>query len=47
MKKKNLLVNRYLEMLENNKPGYFDVYEFELIIDHYIEVQDFKAAMML
>lgn len=38
------LVHRYEEMLKKEKQFFFDVHEFEDIIDHYLENEQFKKA---
>ena len=40
----NDALRRYLEIPDKQKPGYFDVYEFELIIDYFLDRHDFKSA---
>jgi len=37
-------VNRYSDMLKNKNTSYFDIFEFEHIIDFYIEKYDIKKA---
>ena len=38
------LVARYEKMLESGKMSFFDVDDFETIVDHYIAVEEFKKA---
>lgn len=38
------VINRFRDMQKMNRVGFFDVYEFENIIDYYIEQRDFKNA---
>ncbi|UCH13837.1 MAG: tetratricopeptide repeat protein [Bacteroidales bacterium] len=39
------IINRYKDMLKKNKSCFFDIYEFENIIDYYILNSDYKAAL--
>ncbi len=41
----NELVNRYEEMLKSNKQYFFDVFEFETIIDYYIDINKANYAL--
>ncbi len=38
------VINRFRDMQKMNRVGFFDIYEFENIIDYYIEQRDFKNA---
>jgi tetratricopeptide (TPR) repeat protein len=40
----SVAVSRYNEMVENNQHYYFDIYEFEHIIDNYIDQNEYKKA---
>ena len=37
-------INRYEEMLKHNTSFFFDIYEFELIIDYYLDIHNFQKA---
>lgn len=39
------IINRYKDMLSKNRSYYFDLYEFENIIDYYINSNDYKSAL--
>jgi len=39
------IINRYKDMLRKNRSCYFDLYEFENIIDYYINNNDYKSAL--
>ena len=39
------IINRYKDMLRKNRSCYFDLYEFENIIDYYIHNNDYKSAL--
>lgn len=39
------IINRYKDMLKKNKSCFFDIYEFENIIDYYILNSDYKSAL--
>jgi predicted Zn-dependent protease len=41
----NELVNRYEDMIKNKRQYFFDVYEFETIIDYYIETDKANNAL--
>ncbi|MEE4196082.1 MAG: tetratricopeptide repeat protein [Bacteroidales bacterium] len=41
----NDLVNRYEDMIKNKRQYFFDVYEFENIIDYYIEINKANNAL--
>lgn len=38
------VINKYERMLKNNTMCYFDVYEFETIVDYYLDEHSFRAA---
>ncbi len=37
-------IDRYREMLKRNKPGFFDVFEFENIIEYFLDHKNFDSA---
>jgi len=37
-------IDRFETMLRNNKPCYFDVHEFENLVDHYLENRKLAKA---
>lgn len=39
------LIKRYEENLRATSPAYFDIDEYEIIIDHYMEKLKFKKAL--
>jgi tetratricopeptide (TPR) repeat protein len=39
------IINRYKDMLRKNRSCFFDIYEFENIIDYYILNNDYKSAL--
>ena len=39
------IINRFKDMLKKNRSCYFDLYEFENIIDYYINNNDYKSAL--
>jgi len=41
------IINRYKDMLRKNRSCFFDIYEFENIIDYYILNNDYKSALKL
>jgi tetratricopeptide (TPR) repeat protein len=40
------VINRYERMIQTEHQCYFDVYEFERIIDHYLDTEDYKQATL-
>lgn len=39
------IINRYKDMISKKKSYYFDIYEFENIVDYYIYHNDYKSAL--
>lgn len=39
------IINRYKDMLRKNRSCFFDIYEFENIVDYYILNNDYKSAL--
>jgi tetratricopeptide (TPR) repeat protein len=37
-------INRFEDMIRNNVTSYFDVYEFEIIVDYYLDQHNFSKA---
>ena len=39
------VINRYERMLKANTSSYFDVHEFERIVDHYLDIEKYPSAI--